>query len=525
MGLYAGGSKISMTSLTSGIRAEYSNATQTSDGLMSATDKIKLDGIAQNANNYVLPSAGTSLGGVKSGGDVTISSGVITVNDDSHNHVIANIDGLQAAIDGKAAVSHNHNDLYYTESEVDSKLKKSTCVSIKSFGAVGDGTTDDTDALLAAAASGELVYFPQGTYILGAQISQTTGLYWFGDNSRKTIIKLIPKDKSMPEEYGGNTVYNCYMIAQTRDNYGYDTYITGITLDGNKDAFDADSLGNGASRRDHITCLNLYRPDSVYLHDVIVKNALIDGCYIYKPSGVCKVSDCTFELNGYYQEDASGFYLEGANRRTIIANCTFEGNGFHGLLMGGVSGATVSNISLRNNGFDGVCLWGGSSANTLSNITCLSNRCGIRLQSSYSPYIVDTFSEEICRRNVITGLNTIENTYGIMCGISQKNTISNWHSNYDKYSYGYGVQAGNDYDSNIKITGCILTSSTSRYINVGELEDARFSIETDEGLTPHINNTAIHIPSYTTADEGKFLRIVNGAPAWVSIENAEGASF
>ena len=379
--------------------------------------------------------------------------------------------------------------------------------------------------MLAAAASGELVYFPQGTYILGAQISQTTGLYWFGDNSRKTIIKLIPKDKSMPEEYNGNTVYNCYMITQTKDNYGYDTYITGITLDGNKDAFDTDSLGNGASRRDHTTCLNLYRPDSVYLHDVVVKNALIDGCYIYKPSGICKVSDCTFEANGYYQEDASGFYLEGANRRTVIANCTFEGNGFHGLLMGGVYGATVSNISLRNNGFDGVCLWGGSSANTFSNITCLSNRCGIRLQSSYSPYIVDTFSEEICRRNVITGLNTIENTYGIMCGISQNNMISNWHSNYDKYSYGYGVKAGNDYDSNIKITGCILTSSTSRYINVGELEDARFSIETDEGLTPHINNIAIHIPSYTTADEGKFLRIVNGAPAWVSIENAEGASF
>ena len=32
-------------------------------------------------------------------------------------------------------------------------------------------------------------------------------------------------------------------------------------------------------------------------------------------------------------------------------------------------------------------------------------------------------------------------------------------------------------------------------------------------------------PSYTSADEGKFLRIVNGAPAWVSIENAEGVSF
>lgn len=100
----------------------YSNATQTASGLMSDTDKTKLDGIAEGANNYTLPSAGTNLGGVKSGGDVTITSGVITVNDDSHNHAISNIDGLQSALDGKATSGHNHNGVYYTESEVDTLL-------------------------------------------------------------------------------------------------------------------------------------------------------------------------------------------------------------------------------------------------------------------------------------------------------------------------------------------------------------------------------------------------------------------
>lgn len=52
---------------------------------------------------YTLPEAGTSLGGVKSGGDVTISNGLITVNDNSHDHTIANVDGLQSALDGKQA--------------------------------------------------------------------------------------------------------------------------------------------------------------------------------------------------------------------------------------------------------------------------------------------------------------------------------------------------------------------------------------------------------------------------------------
>lgn len=75
----------------------------------TTAEKTKLNGIAEGANNYTLPSAGADLGGVKSGGDVTISGGVITVNDDSHNHTIANVDGLQDALDGKSDDGHTHN--------------------------------------------------------------------------------------------------------------------------------------------------------------------------------------------------------------------------------------------------------------------------------------------------------------------------------------------------------------------------------------------------------------------------------
>lgn len=128
-------------------------ATSSLDGRMSKSDKAKLDGIATGANKYTHPSytsrtsglykvtvdstghvsgatavaksditalgipaqdttygaAGSSLGLVKSGGDVTISAGVITVNDDSHAHTIANIDGLQTALNGKSPTTHTHN--------------------------------------------------------------------------------------------------------------------------------------------------------------------------------------------------------------------------------------------------------------------------------------------------------------------------------------------------------------------------------------------------------------------------------
>ena len=58
----------------------YSAATTTAAGLMSAADKTKLDGIATGANKYSLPNATSStLGGVKIGSNITVSSGTISL--------------------------------------------------------------------------------------------------------------------------------------------------------------------------------------------------------------------------------------------------------------------------------------------------------------------------------------------------------------------------------------------------------------------------------------------------------------
>ena len=67
---------------------EYDNATRVLSG--------KKNDASKTATSVTLPLAnGANVPGfVKSGGDVTISNGVITVNDDSHNHIMSNIDGL-----------------------------------------------------------------------------------------------------------------------------------------------------------------------------------------------------------------------------------------------------------------------------------------------------------------------------------------------------------------------------------------------------------------------------------------------
>lgn len=89
--------------------------------------------------------AGANLGLIKSGTDITVDpSGNVSVKDDSHNHIIGNIDGLQTALDGKSSTSHTHNYAGSSSSGgvANSALKLSTARSIN--GTLFDGSSNIT---------------------------------------------------------------------------------------------------------------------------------------------------------------------------------------------------------------------------------------------------------------------------------------------------------------------------------------------------------------------------------------------
>lgn len=97
----------------------------------------------------------------------------------------ADILALLAASNGSSLVGFLQSGTSATARTVQAKLRD--FVSVKDFGATGDGITDDSAAIVTASATGKYVFFPEGTYRIGTNISPAS-IKWF--SSSGAVIKF-----------------------------------------------------------------------------------------------------------------------------------------------------------------------------------------------------------------------------------------------------------------------------------------------------------------------------------------------
>lgn len=231
---------------------------------------------------------------------------------------------VQAAIaavstSSSASTVYNQGSTGAVNTTVAGKLRES--VSVKDFGAVGDGTTDDTAAVQAAVTSctslGGSVYVPPGTYLI-THLTLVSNLCLHGAGPGVSTLK---QKNASNLDFIGTTTLNHVTI---RD----------LTFNGNKT--NQTSMGAGI----------VLSASDVVITNCEVTNFHAYGIYLVNGTG-CKISDCTVTSNasvGILGGVAANNYVD-----LVIANNVVALNGSHGICLGNGSTANVTRATVTGN--------------------------------------------------------------------------------------------------------------------------------------------------------------------------------
>lgn len=206
-------------------------------------------------------------------------------------------------------------------------------VSVKEFGAVGDGVTDDTAAIQAALNTGKVVYLP-GTnnfYNTTSALTPVTGGGLVGDGPR-SIIKLtsVTTDSVL------------------RGNGVDDFYIDNIVLD-----------GQNSNKTSGTHCLRLDNCTGWRVDHLTCKDAQNWGVGVYNSTGN-KFGNIRVEN----AETSSGFYLSSSDSNTL-EYLYAEGCGGFGLQVFSSSDNKIGTVISIDNGLEGLGVNYFSNRNTV----------------------------------------------------------------------------------------------------------------------------------------------------------------
>jgi len=196
-------------------------------------------------------------------------------------------------------------------------------VNVMDFGAVGNGTTDDTVAIQQAFSASSSVYFPAGTYLLKSKIT-ATNVYIRGDSKNTTTL---------------------------------------LTEVANDVAFVA----------------NLCKAENITFESNLGLASISSDSGLYA-SGPCHINDCIFK-----QYSNAGFQLSAAYwfqiQSTQFTYCKY---GVEGLVSPGWGDVTCTSLNVLSSSFDHCDRgWYQPPGNRLFNAsfdTCLFDSCGIGLE-------------------------------------------------------------------------------------------------------------------------------------------------
>jgi len=305
------------------------------------------------------------------------------------------------------------NDYLLTEHNPDGTLKKADLidnavqpgdltVSVKNYGAKGDGSTDDTAAIQAAIdavhnAGGGEVFVPAGTYIIapatGIQVKSSVMLRGAG---KATIFKVAT---------GANTTGNV-----VKSESWSDVVLRDFCIDGNRAG-----QSSGTNYGIYVAASANSKVERVWVRDMTGV-----GIHIYNSDGVT-VTGCESQGNFYH-----GFEAEQA-RGCIFQSNRGTANNYHGLLIspGEQSGTGSVGNSFIGNTFDNNAQYGIASNAANGDISAWLNKgnviSGNQVYANHQ-YGIQMYKQD---NNIITGNFVYNNqAFGIYLYQSQNNVVT-----------------------------------------------------------------------------------------------------
>jgi hypothetical protein len=229
-----------------------------------------------------------------------------------------------------SAVTYTPAGTGAVQTTVQTKLRES--VSVKDFGAVGDGVTDDTAAIQAAIDYGSVVYFPSGNYL----ISNASTLLYRGSTSVNVGIS-VPSNRTLKFD-GINTKFTVknstravVFASSGEENISFKG---SFTIEGNaSNQTDANLVGFGVYL---LNCTNI-EIDTIFVNETKSNTIQIMGC---SDVSVRHIHSTTTSAGG---SGGGGPQFEDC---TNITASTFSGYTYDDLVSVIAHSSTVTDVSL-----------------------------------------------------------------------------------------------------------------------------------------------------------------------------------
>lgn len=294
--------------------------------------------------------------------------------------------------------------------------------NVKDFGALGDGTTDDTAAINTAilavyTAGGGVLFFPVGTYMISSAISLQPYVTLRGATPYFSIIKIRP-----------NITWTAAAMIDTGTSAATDIGIESLGVDGNKANLSTDDNGIG---------IFFGRVARGFVRNCAVKDTVRSGICLGSSAiaGPCQeIVIANNHVNGCGKStssaDAMGIAVVHAERVTVTGNvCTNNQVGIHCETHDGASDtcrdiAIVGN-TIEGNGalfsFFGIGVVGRTSAAATQRVTVVGNTItgdGVNAKTGILCEDADSFviAHNIVRTCLRHGLSLSGCTRGVVQG-------------------------------------------------------------------------------------------------------------